>query len=389
MIQDIIKNLEFPDDIADILPTKFELSRIQMTPTYLKEQYINRGIPDLNRFDKTEFESISDYIKLNNIDIYKASATDGKNTLVENIIDVFFNKIYNVGGKRSYGYNNIETKLRRQVMEYVSTEVPILIVFPGYPFKIMNRLKTSSGKFDSAELFSLMRLKSFANSIQEIYIPGCKILILLDGALYNSIFNITETDVIEYRDQLIKHINILNISDIVIVQDLKTVLLKDDKFVSYIYSANQKILSYWKKHYNSLKVQLLIQSSLSNINLWDYDYSIYEELFGKNKQSANSQIIIQQSQRTAFTYMVIQLAIEEFALYEKLFTQYIRFTVHPKSAQVGIRLTRRNNYLLPWMSCGVVNDGHATCRYFCDLSYKSHKIALIQGFPYPYGFISK
>jgi hypothetical protein len=85
--------------------------------------------------------------------------------------------------------------------------------------------------------------------------------------------------------------------------------------------------------------------------------------------------------------MTIQLAIERSKLYENLYPEAIRFTVHPKSKQIGIKLARKNNYLLPWMGCGVIYNQTTTCRYFCELDPSLYKAVYIKNRVYPYAFI--
>src|ERR1051326_6348499 len=178
---DVLRSIEIPANInTSSTITRYELSRIRMTSSYLKKEFIKNGFNSINNFEPINYSNISDFIKGNNLESKLMTIRKNESfSTVDKIVRLFFSKEFNVGGKKPFNFSEWSCQLKKKIDDSIKKERKVSIIFPGFPFKIRNRLKTSSARFDSAELFALIRLKNLINEVEGVYKHGCEIIILL------------------------------------------------------------------------------------------------------------------------------------------------------------------------------------------------------------------
>lgn len=92
---------------------------------------------------------------------------------------------------------NIEKEYKSQIQYWIEQDRPIEIVFIGFPFKITNPLRTNRKYPDMGELAYLRRLIKIHRTIQQVYSPGIKWIILTEGEHYSKLFSIVNKEWVE------------------------------------------------------------------------------------------------------------------------------------------------------------------------------------------------
>ena len=94
----------------------------------------------------------------------------------------------------------IQAELKSQIRRMVIDDLPIEIVFIGWPFKMrLNPLKTNRAYPDLGELAFIKRLMEIDISLRQVYSPGIRWKVLLEGKFYKSIFGVSDEDVNKYQ----------------------------------------------------------------------------------------------------------------------------------------------------------------------------------------------
>jgi len=77
-------------------------------------------------------------------------------------------------------------KFLAQLYHMVNYGKAIRMCLPAFPFKSPNSISKVLGRLpDKAEEFALAHLNGLCSSIQDIYQPGAKLMIISDGLVYN------------------------------------------------------------------------------------------------------------------------------------------------------------------------------------------------------------
>jgi len=81
--------------------------------------------------------------------------------------------------------------------------LPVAMVLPSFPFKSSNTVhKVIARHADMAEKLALESLKRFCESVREFYPPGVAMVIVSDGRVYNSQFEIEVEYVLSYQKEV-------------------------------------------------------------------------------------------------------------------------------------------------------------------------------------------
>lgn len=94
-------------------------------------------------------------------------------------------------------------KFEKQVAAYMSAHLPVPMVLPSFPFKSSNTThKVISRDADMAEKLALNALKDFCEKVRGFYPPGARVVIVSDGRVYSSQFEIELPHVLRFQRQI-------------------------------------------------------------------------------------------------------------------------------------------------------------------------------------------
>lgn len=92
----------------------------------------------------------------------------------------------------------------KKVENCMKQNIPIPFVLPSFPFKSSNtRNKVISEHADMAEKLALNNINSFCEDIKKIYPPGASFVIVSDGRVYNSQFEISLPNVLLFQREVL------------------------------------------------------------------------------------------------------------------------------------------------------------------------------------------
>ncbi|KAH6674834.1 Pyoverdine/dityrosine biosynthesis protein-domain-containing protein [Halenospora varia] len=115
-------------------------------------------------------------------------------------------------------------KFLDQVGKFVSTNDPIRLILPAFPFKSPNKKSKVLGVLpDTGEEIALAHLNGLAAGIQDVYKPGAQIFIVSDGLMYNDILGVDDNEVWTYgqtlrqlaKDNSLDNLNFLSLHDLI------------------------------------------------------------------------------------------------------------------------------------------------------------------------------
>lgn len=129
---------------------------------------------------------------------------------------------------------------------FVSQNNPIECTILGFPFKIPVPLKTNRTLPDLGELLSLHRLYRVGQLIQEIYEPGCKIVIYSEGAFASAV-GVSEEHAEQYHVYLEYLIETFGYGEIVEVRRLSDMESTVDNFQDFYQEKVQELQSLYNK----------------------------------------------------------------------------------------------------------------------------------------------
>ncbi|RLN96738.1 hypothetical protein BBJ28_00024030, partial [Nothophytophthora sp. Chile5] len=94
-------------------------------------------------------------------------------------------------------------KMEQVVMGFIDRRAPITLVLPSFPFKSPNTIDKVLGKLpDRAEELAMERLENFCAQVEEVYSPGCKMVIFSDGRVFNDLLGVDLCDLYAFEDEL-------------------------------------------------------------------------------------------------------------------------------------------------------------------------------------------
>ena len=94
------------------------------------------------------------------------------------------------GGRRS-----LDAKLAR----FVRSRLPVRLVLPAFPMKSPDAVgKVLGDQPDAGELLALLTLDALARDVAAVYAPGCHVLVVSDGRVFNDIYVVPDDAVSRY-----------------------------------------------------------------------------------------------------------------------------------------------------------------------------------------------
>ncbi|CAM4824935.1 unnamed protein product, partial [Rotaria magnacalcarata] len=95
----------------------------------------------------------------------------------------------------SFGMSAFKNKLAR----FIISNQTIAMALPAFPFKSRNTNSKVIGTLpDMGEVLALANLNLFALQVTEVYPPGCKILVVSDGRVFNDLYPVSDVAVSVY-----------------------------------------------------------------------------------------------------------------------------------------------------------------------------------------------
>jgi excisionase family DNA binding protein len=396
-INRLLENKDETNIESQLLPTNYDLSRIEMTGT--RYEGVNPDADSKYRdiLDKQEIKEFN-YNKLlnqqtENIKYFEKHELDKYLTLEEKILHIITANRYRNGSLELINLKKYSSKFLNLIRQQISEKKPIVFMMPAFPFKVANPLKSLRRDADLAEIGAFLRFNEINLQIKKIYTPSAKFIIFHDGHLYYRHFLNEKADADRYFKTLKKFITKMKLEKVIGIRDANFELKKIPNFPDILKESRQEINNLWKKEKrNNEKVQKIIESSKNNLNLADIPYELVykinmlEDWDLATEERKIKKDIEKRAENCAFEYMVVQHALEKCNFFEKLVPEGIRLTVHPKEGQIGIYLVKRKTHLLPWMGVGVLkNNGEVSVHYESELlSSSKYYPVFIKGEKYPF-----
>ena len=235
-----------------------------------------------------------------------------------------------------------------QVILAIREQQAISFVLPAFPGKSPNPAKVLGTLPDMAERLALKFLNELCKQIQEIYLPGARIILCSDGRVFNDIVGMRDIDVSDYQQEL-------------------SLMLKEMPFIS-TFNLDDLCSGI---DFNQMRIQLMEQYGESLEDLKDAvrkgsktpcsveDEEVYRQYCGITRflvedathpGQSDSRNAIQKSCRHR-AYIVIQRSRAWSKVVAEHFPQAVRLSIHPQtcgSSKLGIRLMEAENWMTPW-----------------------------------------
>ncbi len=373
----LLQTEHVPQTTSLLLPTEYDLTRIDMTgtvyeeitehgisPSEIRSRIQRETIPDFDytRFKK-EFES--------KIQFFSDLELKNQKTLAEKILHIITSGRYRNGMLETIKLEKYGPVMLGKIQACIDKRSPIEIVLPAFPFKVRNPIKSTRGDADLAEVGAFLKFYEICLQIQRIYPEGAVFHIFHDGHLYYKSFLHEKSDADRYLKTLRLFLKKLDLERYINLLDASKELEKIRDFEQTRTEAQNQLQNLWdKEKLNNERVARIIQSAKANVNLSDipyhtlYDITTLESWDLSPAERAIKEKINRSAELCAFEYMVTQLALEKTNFFETIKSRALRATVHPKEGQIGLYLVKRKTHLLPWMGVGILkSDGNISVRY--------------------------
>jgi len=135
-------------------------------------------------------------------DALLAGLTDAQRADVENVVDLlerFRRQSWVQDQWKAVGRDAARAKVAR----WVAAGEPVRLVLPAFPMKSPPCADKVLGPLpDTGEVLALLTLDGFARKVERVYAPGCRVLIVSDGRVFNDFFGIADDTVTEYTHAL-------------------------------------------------------------------------------------------------------------------------------------------------------------------------------------------
>lgn len=323
--------------------------------------------------------------------IYKRYSNGKKTDINKIILEILLARRYR-GGKRE---DRDPELLYSKIKERTTKKLPIRLTISLYPCKIPNPLK-SGGEFpDLGELISLARLKEIALSVEKIYSPGLKIIVLLDGFRFKKILHYSTKKIISYQSVLFKMLHSIDGEKYIELNDYNEVLnnniskdelIKKNKLymnfrkkyelifgkmidiknpIEYINhllnrSNNKEIINKFISLYMSLLYCSPIQVETKQLLKENFILKVFSDIFNFEDFDLNinntRKKIVKKVWGDAINYIAEITSGRTIKPIEKIYPDSIRCDMHNIKSRLTLYSVDRSTKLTPFHSTGYVND---------------------------------
>lgn len=232
-----------------------------------------------------------------------------------------------------------------------AAQSPLSLVLPAFPFKNRNifRSGTDASRVELGEIVLLMRLWALATLIADIHPFGAKWIIASDGIVYHEAFGVPRDEAVGYREKLRRWRSRLGMDATIELLEL-TDLLKAMPSFADLHMGIEKRLRALGMASEVLRerIPVLARGMRKRMDLGaevegygvESTWRALNEGWPDAELSANEgelrRALTERSMDAAMKYVSFNLAMRRAGLYQKLFPEAIRATVHPKPGQVAI-----------------------------------------------------
>lgn len=250
--------------------------------------------------------------------------------------------------------NNELEDFTKNVLDNYHRKDRLMFIIPAFPFKDQNFMRIPYGDAsipDLAEISFLVRLHELSESINHLYPYGSDFVILSDGELYGSIFEIKTKQVDVYQERLRHYRNILNfqgsisiisLADIIENADvtLREFIRKVKDRLKYIYFNEIDNYPNLKERFNNLVTGM--RRNMNSYQLLADDipiseaYKILNNMPCRLEYKKQQAIFKEKCLEAAFKYAAVNLVLRFTNLEKQLFPNAIRATIHPKKGQFSL-----------------------------------------------------
>lgn len=257
-------------------------------------------------------------------------------------------------GDKKNKQNNDKQQFIDHLMSEVENRNRLLFVIPGFPFKDQNRFRVpfNSDTPDLAEISFMLRLYRLTQSIYQVHPFGADIVVLTDGDLYHSVFDVDKKDVDQYFKRMINYRNKLNLQATVSFISLKEMIDRssevriaenmiehiEQRLVAFLNNTHDENLQHsfamlkqgMKWNYNSKRNNF----DVDDATCWKILSSNYSDVEGAAKEAWLK--FDEKASKMALHYAAVNLMLKRTNLIQHFFPEAIRGTVHPKPGQFAL-----------------------------------------------------
>jgi pyoverdine/dityrosine biosynthesis protein Dit1 len=283
--------------------------------------------------------------------------------------------------------------LAAKIRNFITSNEPITMVLPAFPWKNPNTDKVLGSSPDLGEELGLARLNHLCEEIAKIYSCGAQLLLIADGPVYNDLLGIPDADFYDYGVKLrsmaqakgflhIKFKRLMDVLDIgesdqlsreVYLAAVDTCRVEmENRFLIPDFNLEEKIRN---NQDTFLTFQKFMKSAREDV-LWGP--SIDPNLLCDLEEYATETVKIAKT-------MTKRLLAYENAI-ESRFTQLIRLSIHRSTGKIKISIPlipQKDVFgLMPWHSCVVISAKGGYQTGFSKDFRATHNLIRKDGEPY-------
>lgn len=215
-----------------------------------------------------------------------------------------------------------------QIDFFVQQNLPIELVFLGFPFKCHNPVETVRRTPDLGELAFLLRLLDINATTRQIYPPGVNFTVLTEGRAYKDLFGATDMEVEKYQIQLAGFISGLGAGALISLVDLAEIYARDPEFERRREGEEKKLRRDKSLENTKQEIMRLIPVMMRSLPVIEgvgledlfevYDYQISSNLLSESQVQLRKQLLCD-SEELAIHYLAIQHTKKSLKMISRFF----------------------------------------------------------------------
>jgi len=238
-------------------------------------------------------------------------------------------------------------KFEAGVREFMESGKPIAMLLPAFPFKSPNPKKTIAGHFDMAEKLALEKIHNFCESVKRFYPPGVAFVLVSDGRVYNSQFEISLESVLSFQQAVKENCN----------SEYITIVGLEDFFPrTSVADKRDVLLRLFGQTIEFVKERIKNDPDFNRVYC-GFKHFMMEELHFPHKTTWK----IKRDKSSEHAKEMMRSNDVYGRLLECLFPHHIRLSIHPHSnvSKVGIQMTpivpgADFQWGTPWHNCALL-----------------------------------
>lgn len=385
---------------AEINPDFIQLSPTIMTPSDFNalDSYYEPVEPKV--LDEIDYGAQKDYtIQYAHAFLERAKTQLSKcPTLYDKLFFIMRSGYFRKGTIEQTQFDANKELFRPLIEAHLQMGTPIEFVLPAFPFKFPNPIKVSRRSPDMAEILCLSRLYEICVTIQAIYEPGARFIIISDGQVYQPMFATTLYEALHYRQVIKSMIRRLGYDHKLELVDMYDVVLsKQDLFKPVNDGLRHSFKAWWESNPDNPRRRYLLKTAAANIDLSRsithdlIQVATHDILLDLDVQSATANLrkirerIYQRADKAAFEFALFLYTLREIDLVGCCYPRAVRATVHPKPGQWGPHLVNRKSRIFPWQGVAYrENSGEWKIKYEFEAVRRKAVPVHLQGDMFPF-----